>query len=74
MMKEKILKKVYRQDRQKLLISPRPEYNKIFGLDSIELKYFDRAIAELESDGIVSTLAFEISLTDKGVMKARVLK
>lgn len=70
----KILKTIYRKERHKLLINPRTDFNSVFGIDSIELKYLERTLTELESKGLLSSLKFELSLTDKGVMEARKLR
>lgn len=69
--KIKILKTIYRKENHKLLINIRTDYNKVFGIDSIEGKQLERSLTELESEGLISCRAYEISLLDNGVLKAR---
>jgi hypothetical protein len=69
--KKKILVKLYRSDRHRIGVNRATKYDQLFNLDGIEMKYLDRAFTELESDGQVSSVMYEISLTEKGIMTVR---
>lgn len=72
--KLKIFKVLYSKERHRQIVNQATKYNTLFGLDEIEMKYLGRAFQELETDDQVSSLMYEISLTEKGIMTARNLK
>jgi hypothetical protein len=69
--KTKILKTLYSKAGHKQGINRQTKYNELFDLDGIEIKYLDQAFQDLETNGQVASLMYEISLTEKGIMTIR---
>lgn len=69
--KNRLLTGLYSMDRHRMTVNHATKYNQVFDLDEIEMKLLDKALQELQTEGQVSSLMYEISLTDKGVMTAR---
>ena len=69
--KNKILTVLYSKDRQRMTVNRAIKYNQVFSLDEVEMKFLEKVFTQLESDGLISCLAYEISLTEKGVITAR---
>ncbi len=69
--KHKILTTLYSKDQQKQSVNSQIKYDQLFDLDRVEMQYLEKAFLDLESDGQVACLKYQISLTDKGIMIAR---
>ena len=69
--KRKVLSTLYGKERHRQGVNHQTKSDQLFGLDGIELKYLERSFTELEADGQVSSVKYEISLTDKGIMTVR---
>ena len=69
--KTKILKTLYSKAGHKQGINRQTKYNELFDLDGIEIKYLEQAFQDLETNGQVASLMYEISLTEKGIMTIR---
>ncbi|MCT1524150.1 hypothetical protein [Sphingobacterium hotanense] len=65
--KRKVLKTIYRNKGQKLMVNMRTDHSTLFGLDILEMEYLERATDELEAEGLALFAPYEYSLTVKGV-------
>jgi hypothetical protein len=69
--KNKIGTVLYSCDRQKMGVNQMTKYNEVFGLDQVEMKLLDNAWTELEAQGYIYSLMYEIGLTEEGIRKFR---
>lgn len=70
-LKPRILLVLYGMSDHKKTVNQYTDYKNLFDMDSVEFSLFETAWDELESEGLVLGKAYEISLTEAGVRKAR---
>ncbi|SHN21088.1 hypothetical protein [Flavobacterium xinjiangense] len=70
-LKTKILTKLYSLPEHKKLINHMTKFDELFGLDKLEFKLLNNAFNELEAEGDVYSLEYEIGLKEQGIRKTR---
>jgi hypothetical protein len=70
-LKLKIMGKLFALPNHKIIVNRATKYEQLFDLNSVELNLLNDAFTELESDGDVYSLKYEIGLTEQGVRKQR---
>lgn len=70
--KEKIILGLYKMIDH-TLVSKKPDLKKVFGFDSLDLKYAQKASEELEKEGLIEGQPNYSKLLDEGILKAKEL-
>lgn len=69
--KVKIMETLFSKPNHKQIVNRATKYEQLFDLDSVEFSLLNDAFTELESEGDVYSLMYEIGLTEQGVRKQR---
>lgn len=69
--KAKIMTTLFALPKHKTVVNQATKYEQLFDLDNIELNLLNDAFTELEAEGDVYSLKYEIGLTEQGVRKQR---
>lgn len=69
--KKKIMNELYSLPKHRVTVNRGTKYEELFDLDNIELNLLHDAYTQLESDGDVYSLKYEIGLTEQGIRKQR---